>query len=85
MQILRNFHSERMRATKHAPRGPCRVLECRHGLAELVERGASVCDGGRNRPARNAIGAQGSVRMNETDGDLMVKHREASTKTTEKH
>ena len=40
--------------------------------------------GGRNRPARNAIGARGSVRMNETDGDLRArskfrgsKHREA--------
>ena len=27
-----------MRATKHAPRDPFRVLERRHGLAEIVER-----------------------------------------------
>jgi hypothetical protein len=31
-----------MRATKHTPRGPFRVLERRHGLAEIVERGANV-------------------------------------------
>ena len=29
-----------MRATKHAPRDPFRVSERRHGLAEIVERGA---------------------------------------------
>ena len=32
----------RVRAAEHAPRGPFRVLERRHGLAEIVERGASV-------------------------------------------
>ena len=31
-----------MRATKHAPRDPFSVLERRHGLAEIVERGALV-------------------------------------------
>ena len=31
-----------MRATKHAPRGPFRVLERRHGLAEIVKGGAGV-------------------------------------------
>ena len=31
-----------MRAAEHAPRGPFRLLECRHGLAEIVERGAVV-------------------------------------------
>ena len=31
---------ERMRAAEHAPRGPFRLLERRHGLAEIVERGA---------------------------------------------
>ena len=31
---------DRVRATEHAPRGPFRVLERRHGLAEIVERGA---------------------------------------------
>ena len=33
---------EWMRATHHAPRDPCRVLERRHGLAEIVERGVVV-------------------------------------------
>ena len=32
----------RVRATEHAPRDPCRVLERRHGLAEIVERGVGV-------------------------------------------
>ena len=31
-----------MRAAKDAPRGRCRVLERRHGLAEIVERSAGV-------------------------------------------
>ena len=31
-----------MRATEHAPRDPCHVLERRHGLAEIIERGAIV-------------------------------------------
>ena len=33
---------ERMRATEHAPRDPFRVLERRHCLAEIVERGSIV-------------------------------------------
>ena len=32
----------RVRAAKHTTRGPFRVLERRHGLAEIVERGAVV-------------------------------------------
>ena len=31
-----------MRAAEHVPRDPSRVLERRHGLAEIVERGAVV-------------------------------------------
>jgi hypothetical protein len=42
MQLALNKHYERMRATKHAPRGLRRLLERRHGLAEIVERGAGV-------------------------------------------
>jgi hypothetical protein len=33
---------DRVRATKHAPRDPFRILERRHGLAEIVERGGGV-------------------------------------------
>ena len=33
---------DRMCATEHAPRDPFRVLERRHGLAEIVELGAGV-------------------------------------------
>jgi hypothetical protein len=39
-QVCLNRPCERMRATEHAPRGLFRVLERRHGLAEIVERGA---------------------------------------------
>ena len=31
-----------MRAAEHAPRDPSRVLERRHGFAEIVERGIGV-------------------------------------------
>ena len=31
---------ERVRATKHAPRDPFRLLERRHGFAQIVESGA---------------------------------------------
>ena len=31
-----------MRAAEHATRDPIRVLECRHGFAEIVECGAGV-------------------------------------------
>ena len=37
-----NHHCERVRAAEHAPRSPLRLLELRHGLAEIIERGAGV-------------------------------------------
>ena len=43
MRILQgalNIPSERMRAAHHAPRNTSRLLEHRHGFAEIVERGA---------------------------------------------
>jgi len=33
-----------MRATEHAPCGPCRVLKQLHGFAEIVERDAVVLE-----------------------------------------
>ena len=39
-QATLNSHHERMRAAEYAPRGRFRLLERRHGLAEMVERGA---------------------------------------------
>ena len=37
------IHSyEGVRWTEHAPRNPCRILERRHGLAEIIKRGAVV-------------------------------------------
>jgi len=41
-QGLLNPHCVWVRAAKHAPRNLIRVLERRHGLAEIVERGAVV-------------------------------------------
>ena len=41
-QIVLNALCERVRATENASRGPLRVFEPRHGLAEIVERGAVV-------------------------------------------
>ena len=35
-------HCDRVRATEYAPRDPCSVLERRHGLTKIVERGARV-------------------------------------------
>ena len=47
-----NVQCERMRASKHAPRCPFYFLEPRHGLAEIVERGAVfLCDGAMKRTA----------------------------------
>ena len=42
LQGFLNRFCDRVRAPKHAPRGPRRVLECRRGLTEIVERGAAV-------------------------------------------
>jgi hypothetical protein len=41
-QGVLNLRYERVRATHHAPGGPCRLLERGHGLAKIVERGAVV-------------------------------------------
>ena len=42
LQFVLNCHRERVRKTENAPRGPLRVLENRHGLAQIVERGGRV-------------------------------------------
>ena len=36
------MHYKRMRSAEHAPSDLCRVLEHRHSLAEILERGAVV-------------------------------------------
>ena len=41
-QIVLNPNCVWVRAAEHAPRDAFRVLERRHGLAEVVERGAVV-------------------------------------------
>ena len=39
-QSVSYLSCERVRAAEHAPRDPLRVLERRHGLADIVEGGA---------------------------------------------
>ena len=46
LQLLLNPRCERVRSAKHAPRGPCNVLECRYGLAEIFERLFELGGGG---------------------------------------
>ena len=41
-EAVLNFFCERVRASEHSLRGPFRILERRHGLAEIVERGGGV-------------------------------------------
>ena len=41
-QTIFKCRGERVRAAKHAPRDPSRILEGRHGLVEIVERGGGV-------------------------------------------
>ena len=40
--IHNNLHCEGMRTAEHTPGDPCRVLEHRHALADIVERGVGV-------------------------------------------
>ena len=42
LQIGLNRTCHRMRASEHAPRGRHHILERRHGLAQIVERGGAV-------------------------------------------
>ena len=60
-----------MRATEHAPRGPFRVLERRHGLAEIVERGARA---DRLSPAGKSPHCRRHRRDQEHRGDADVHH-----------
>ena len=41
-QEILNHRRDRVRAAEHTSRDPCRVLERRHCLAEIVERGSIV-------------------------------------------
>ena len=41
-QIVLHRHRGRVRATEHTPRDPFQILERRHCLAEIVERGGGV-------------------------------------------
>ena len=41
-QKITNRLCHRVRASEHAPRDPIAILACRHGFAEIVERGVGV-------------------------------------------
>ena len=41
-QCLLNIQYKRVSPSEHAPRDPFRVLEYRHGFAEIVESGVGV-------------------------------------------
>ena len=41
-----NLRCERVRAAEHAPRGRFDLLERRHALSEIIERGAGVREEG---------------------------------------
>ena len=42
LQVMIDVFCRRVRGTEHAPPDPFRVLERRHGLADIVERGGRV-------------------------------------------
>ena len=80
-----NVHRGRVRGSKHASRGPFRILERRHGFAEIVERGGGVLAGlsGQSREDWNetlqklsAHGPQGVLGFGEDfDADVAVAMR----------
>ena len=59
-----NIFYERVRATERAPRDPFRLLERRHGFAEVIERGAGVQAGFTSffAPGQSAA-ASGRIRV----------------------
>ena len=63
LQIVLNPHYDRVRAAENAPRGPFCLLERRHGLAQIVERGGFLAERLRvNRPTpRRARGASARI------------------------
>ncbi len=69
MQLALDMHHERMRATKHAPRGSLRVLERRHGLAEIVERRI------RGRVERRCVNRPHPERVIRTISENASRHR----------
>ena len=71
-----------MRATEHAPRDPIHVLERRHGLAEVVERGLVVPVKRLrvNRPHPEATSRRAALCRGlaaTIDGDLAAAHHDA--------
>jgi hypothetical protein len=56
LQLMLNRFCERMRATKYASHGLRRLLECIHGLAEIV-----VCGGGVDVATTVRVVAEASI------------------------
>ena len=51
-QVVLNCRRGRVRAAEYAPRGPFRLLERRHGFAEIVERRAVILVEGHKETQR---------------------------------
>ena len=63
----------RVRPAKHTPRGPFHVLESRHGLAEIVERGVGVIHYETLREANNYAWSLGGLNRFKEVKTLMRK------------
>ena len=66
-----NPRCERVRAAEHPPRDPRRVLERRHCLAEIVERGAVVIV---ERHRVNLLHPEREIIILSEDGDDPARH-----------
>ena len=68
-QFNLNSRGNRVRATKHAPRDPMHILERRHCLAEIVERGPFVLvERHRIIPPKTASAELRTAGRHETQG-----------------
>ena len=61
LQFAFNPSCKRVRATKHAPRGPLYLLACLNGLAEIVERRAGVLTSNTTRRVVGQWGGAGGA------------------------
>ncbi len=76
LQFVLNSRCEWVRATEHAPRDPFRVLEHRHGLAEIVERGGGVLEERlRGSPPHNEREVMSFSKTASRHGYRFAKHR----------
>ena len=75
LQCVLNIFCKRVRAAEHASRGPFHVLERRHGLAQIVERGAV------DPAERLRVNQPESGRFGRRGADILAKRPTAWGKT----